>query len=95
MRPDWSRRVRLNRVDAWMSGTAGATLRVYLETFEPDPGRHALAPLVTAQLTDCAEADLRIGLPANSPANLLPDWPFGPIIAMRSVPCRSRVFFAG
>jgi phosphoglucomutase len=34
------------------TGTAGATLRVYLEAFEPDPGRHArdpqdvLAPLI-------------------------------------------------
>jgi phosphoglucomutase len=26
------------------TGTEGATLRVYLERFEPDPSRHALDP---------------------------------------------------
>ena len=26
------------------TGTAGATLRVYLEAFEPDPGKHARDP---------------------------------------------------
>ena len=29
------------------TGTAGATLRVYLERFEPDPSRHQAAPDIT------------------------------------------------
>ena len=41
------------------TGTEGATLRLYVESFEPDPARHdadaqlALAPLVTAALALC------------------------------------------
>jgi phosphoglucomutase len=39
------------------TGTSGATLRVYLERFEPDPGRHALATQAAlADLIAAAEA---------------------------------------
>jgi len=48
------------------TGTEGATLRVYLETFEPDPARHdqdpqeALAPLIAAA-DEIAEISARTG----------------------------------
>jgi len=39
------------------TGTSGATLRVYLETFEPDPGRHGLPPAqVLAPVAASADA---------------------------------------
>jgi phosphoglucomutase len=40
------------------TGTEGATLRVYLERFEPDPGRHGLAP--AAALSGLAAAAAHI-----------------------------------
>jgi len=53
------------------TGTDGATLRVYLERFEPDPGRHgvaldaALAPLAAAA---ASLADLQVILGRSQPS---------------------------
>jgi phosphoglucomutase len=53
------------------TGTAGATLRVYIERFEPDPARHdqetqeALAPLIEIAQT-LAEIARRTGRAAPS-----------------------------
>ena len=49
------------------TGTEGATLRVYLERFEPDPGRHGVAP--DAALAPAASlADLQVILGRSQPS---------------------------